>query len=69
MIRRHAGMLRDYKGEDTAVREMRKHVAWYTEGFPYSARLRARINLCPTMDAVFAELEEYGRTTRINAPD
>ena len=65
MIRRHAGMLRDYKGEDTAVREMRKHIAWYTEGFPYSARLRGRINLCPTMEAVFAELEKYAETTRI----
>ncbi|MBQ3912857.1 MAG: tRNA dihydrouridine synthase DusB, partial [Lachnospiraceae bacterium] len=45
MIHRHADMLREYKGEDTAVREMRKHVAWYTEGFPYSAKLRGRINL------------------------
>ena len=44
MIMRHAVMLADYKGEETALREMRKHVAWYTAGFPHSARLRARVN-------------------------
>ncbi len=64
MIHRHAEMMITYKGEDTAVREMRKHVAWYTEGFPYSAKLRGRINLCPTMEAVFAELDAYAETTR-----
>ena len=67
MIHRHAEMMIAYKGEDTAVREMRKHVAWYTEGFPYSAKLRGRINLCPTMEAVFAELDAYAETTRFPA--
>ncbi|MBO7353267.1 MAG: tRNA dihydrouridine synthase DusB [Lachnospiraceae bacterium] len=63
MIHRHADMLTEYKGEDTAVREMRKHVAWYTEGFPYSAKLRGRINLCPTLADVYAELEQYREKT------
>lgn len=63
MIHRHADMLTEYKGEDTAVREMRKHVAWYTEGFPYSAKLRGRINLCPTLADVYAELERYREKT------
>ena len=57
-------MLEEYKGEDTAVREMRKHVAWYTEGFPYSAKLRGRINLCATREAMFDELERYASSTR-----
>ncbi len=64
MIRRHMAMLEEYKGEDTAVREMRKHVAWYTEGFPYSAKLRGRINLCATREAMFDELERYASSTR-----
>jgi len=59
-IRRHAGMLTEEKGEWTAVRELRKHVAWYTEGYPYSAGLRNRINLCVSMEDLFAVLEEYG---------
>lgn len=63
MIRRHADMLTAYKGEETAVRELRKHVAWYTEGFPYSAKLRSRINLAPTLEDVFKLLEEYAEAT------
>ncbi|HPU62563.1 MAG TPA: tRNA dihydrouridine synthase DusB, partial [Mobilitalea sp.] len=30
MILRHARLIVDYKGEYTGMREMRKHVAWYT---------------------------------------
>ena len=35
-----------------AVREMRKHVAWYTTGYPHSAKLRRMVNEIET----FAEL-------------
>lgn len=60
MIERHLKMLTDLKGEWTAVREMRKHVAWYTEGFPYSAGLRRDINLCQTNDEIIDRLQKYG---------
>ncbi len=43
-ILRHAKMSLDCKGEYTAVREMRKHIAWYTVGYPHSAALRRQIN-------------------------
>lgn len=43
-ILRHAAMELDHKGEYTAVREMRKHIAWYTTGWPHSAALRKSIN-------------------------
>ena len=36
-------MTLDYKGESTGIREMRKHVTWYTAGYPGSAKLRRRI--------------------------
>ena len=52
MIIRHAHMLCDYKGEYTAVREMRKHIAWYTAGLPHSAKLRRECNLIEDMDAL-----------------
>ena len=32
-----------YKGERTAMLEMRKHVAWYLHGLPGSARVKAEI--------------------------
>ena len=44
MMLRHAKMQLECKGEYTGIREMRKHVAWYTAGYPNSARLRAKIN-------------------------
>lgn len=59
MIHRHALMLVDYKGEETAVRELRKHIAWYTEGFPYSAKLRSDVNLSASMEETFRILEKY----------
>lgn len=49
MILRHARMQADLKGEYTAVREMRKHTAWYTAALPGSARLRAEVNQAETL--------------------
>ncbi len=54
MILRHGKMLIDYKGEFTGIREMRKHVAWYTTGYPNSAKLRVAVNSAQS----FEELEE-----------
>lgn len=47
---RHARMQLDYKGNYTGIREMRKHIAWYTGGFPHSAKLRAAINEIETYE-------------------
>lgn len=57
MILKHARMQVEVKGEYTALREMRKHVAWYTAGFPHSAKLRARTNEISTMEELCTLLE------------
>lgn len=44
MILRHAKMMLEFKGEYTGIREIRKHAAWYTAGYPNSAKLRVAIN-------------------------
>lgn len=44
MMLRHARLSIDYKGEYIGIREMRKHVAWYTTGYPLAARLRQHVN-------------------------
>lgn len=41
---RHARMMIEYKGEYTGIHEMRKHVAWYTTGYPNSSKLRDEVN-------------------------
>ena len=44
MILRHAELQLQYKGEYLGIREMRKHVAWYTKGLKGAARLREKVN-------------------------
>lgn len=49
MILRHGRLQTEFRGEKTAMREMRKHVAWYTAGYPNSAALRNDINLVESL--------------------
>ena len=49
-IIRHADMQVQYKGEYTAVREMRKHISWYSSGYRNSSKLRGKINEMETME-------------------
>lgn len=53
MILRHARAQIELKGEFTGIREMRKHVAWYTAGMRHSAGLRRESNYI----ASYEELE------------
>ena len=41
---RHARLQIDFKGDYLGIREMRKHVAWYTKGMEGAAKLRDAIN-------------------------
>ena len=54
MMLRHAKMMLEFKGEYTGIREIRKHGAWYTAGYPNSAKLRVMINEVET----YHQLEE-----------
>ena len=50
MMLRHAQMMIEFKGEYTGIREIRKHGAWYTAGYPNSAKLRVMINEVETYE-------------------
>ena len=54
MMLRHARLQIQYKGEYLGIREMRKHVSWYTTGLKNSAKLRGEINAVES----YEELEE-----------
>ncbi len=41
---RHARLQMEFKGDFIGIREMRKHVAWYTKGMEGAAKLREAIN-------------------------
>ncbi len=61
MIMRHAGMQAELKGEELGMKEMRKHIAWYTAGLPHSAGIRRACNALETL----AELENLLRESRM----
>lgn len=57
-ILRHAALQVQYKGEYIGIREMRKHVSWYTSGYPNSARFRGRLNEIEEMEDLRKGIEE-----------
>ncbi|MBS4959446.1 MAG: tRNA dihydrouridine synthase DusB [Clostridiales bacterium] len=56
---RHARMLIDYKGEYTGIREMRKHISWYTKGIPGAAEFRNQANLAESYEQMEQLVNQY----------
>lgn len=59
MILRHTRMLIALKREDVAVREMRKHVAWYVRGLHGAAKVRTQVNRISDMESLEKTLMEF----------
>ena len=59
MILRHARMMLEFKGEYTGIREIRKHSAWYTAGYPNSSKLRVLINAVESYEDLERLLEQW----------
>lgn len=59
MMLRHAEMHIRYKGEYQGIREMRKHVAWYTAGYHGSARMRQAVNEVESYEALKQLLADW----------
>ena len=57
-VLRHAQLQLACKGEYTGVREMRKHVSWYTAGVPNSARIRQNVNMAESFEELRRLIEE-----------
>lgn len=58
-IIRHYEMLAEEKGEYTAVREMRKHIAWYIKGMKDASVMRNEINQIEDMHEVIRILKSF----------
>lgn len=54
VMRRHAGLLCEHLGENVAMRDFRKHAAWYLTGYPVGGELRRRFGMVSTL----AELDD-----------
>lgn len=57
MILRHAKLQTEMKGESLGMKEMRKHIAWYTAGLPHSASIRRECNQLETLEELGQLLE------------
>ncbi|BBU37785.1 MAG: tRNA dihydrouridine synthase DusB [Bacillaceae bacterium] len=55
----HLERLINLKGEHIAVREMRKHAAWYLKGIRGNAKVRNAINNCETKEELVSLLERF----------
>jgi nifR3 family TIM-barrel protein len=54
VLRRHAELLVELRGEDTGIRHLRKHMAWYLKGFVVGSGTRSRLGLVSCL----AELDD-----------
>lgn len=58
MILRHLKMLVEYKGEYTAIREMRKQIAWYIKGIENAATIRNEINQIEDLNELVGKIKQ-----------
>ncbi len=60
VMRRHAGLMADWAGEDKGAREFRKHVSWYLKGFGVGGETRnalALVSSLTELDDLLATLD------------
>lgn len=59
LIKNHYKLKIKFLGEDRAIKEMRKHVAWYLKGYRNSNKLKNEINTLNDLDKIFNCLDEF----------
>jgi nifR3 family TIM-barrel protein len=57
VLRRHARLLAEWLTEQVAVRDVRKHVGWYLQGYPVGGDARRRLTVAATIAELEAELD------------
>lgn len=63
VILEHYDLLEQEKGEYTATREIRKHIAWYIKGLPNASSMRDKINQVQSTNEFKEILKEYFENT------
>lgn len=61
IIKKHIDLAVKEKGE-IAVKELRKHIAWYTKNLKNSSEFRSSINQIETEEELIQKIEEYFKT-------
>ena len=63
---RHTEMQIATLGEKLGIMEMRKHIAWYLQGLPGSARVRSGVNRLADRESVIKLLADYEKELSYN---
>ena len=58
IIKKHIDLAVEEKGE-IAIKELRKHIAWYTKNLKNSSEFRNSINKIETKEELILKIEEY----------
>jgi tRNA-dihydrouridine synthase B len=59
VIEHHFSLMQDHYGEKGALREIRKHLFWYTRGLPFSAGFRSQLPHLTEKEMLFDTLISY----------
>jgi nifR3 family TIM-barrel protein len=59
IIEYHFLLLRDFYGEKGAMKEIRRHVAWYTKGLPFSTSFRSTLSRMREKEVLFEAITSY----------
>ena len=59
VIKKHIELELQEKQEITAIREMRKHISWYTKNMPNSSEFRNKINKIEDRKQLIEEIEKF----------
>ena len=59
VVKEHIKYELEEKEEITALRELRKHIAWYAKNMPNSSEFRNKINQIENKDEFIAKIEEF----------
>ena len=61
-MEKHIQLAVEEKGEDVAIKELRKHISWYTKNLKNSSEFRNSINKIEKKDELISTIEEYFKT-------
>ena len=59
IVLHHLQLMIEYYGTKTAVNMFRKHIAWYSSGFPNSAQLRIKVNQITDEQELIKNIKDF----------
>ncbi len=68
VIHHHLSMIRDHYGESRSISQMRKHLFWYTKGFPNCASFHSTLSRLKEIEALLEAVHLFFESIRRREP-